>query len=426
MGIEVIGEADRDVGWLGSLESGSAREKDVRESRAHASGAAAPVQVNGAKNFTVNGKTYGKLDMIGKGGSSRVYRVITPSNEIYALKRVSLDRTDQETMQGYMNEIALLRRLDGNERIIQLVESEVRGGSKGHLMLVMECGEVDLARLIAAKQSTALDMVWVSYYWKQMLEAVHVIHEEKIVHSDLKPANFVLVKGELKLIDFGIANAIANDTTNIQRDHQIGTVNYMSPESIEVAEGNTRLKVGRPSDVWSLGCILYQMIYGTPPFHQLSVLQKMRAIPDPSNVIDFPEQAIPIVPQPRGTSGGSNGNVPAPPKKLHHLAKTVPKEVIESLKSCLMKNPKERETIPQLLEAGWLHPKGRSGELNLSPDEVVIDRDLLRQVVTWAVSVALTTGMPQEGNEFEETLSVIFVIILLACYSVYIFVYSKR
>ena len=54
-----------------------------------------------------------------------------------------------------------------------------------------------------------------------MLEAVHVIHEEKIVHSDLKPANFVLVKGQLKLIDFGIANAIANDTTNIHRDHQV-------------------------------------------------------------------------------------------------------------------------------------------------------------------------------------------------------------
>lgn len=54
-----------------------------------------------------------------------------------------------------------------------------------------------------------------------MLQAVHVIHEEKIVHSDLKPANFVLVRGQLKLIDFGIANAIANDTTNIQRDHQV-------------------------------------------------------------------------------------------------------------------------------------------------------------------------------------------------------------
>jgi serine/threonine-protein kinase TTK/MPS1 len=55
----------------------------------------------------------------------------------------------------------------------------------------------------------------------QMFQAVHVIHEEKIVHSDLKPANFVLVRGQLKLIDFGIANAIANDTTNIQRDHQV-------------------------------------------------------------------------------------------------------------------------------------------------------------------------------------------------------------
>ena len=53
------------------------------------------------------------------------------------------------------------------------------------------------------------------------MQAVHVIHEEKIVHSDLKPANFVLVRGQLKLIDFGIANAIANDTTNIQRDHQV-------------------------------------------------------------------------------------------------------------------------------------------------------------------------------------------------------------
>lgn len=57
---------------------------------------------------------------------------------------------------------------------------------------------------------------------EQMLQAVHVIHEEKIVHSDLKPANFVLVRGQVKLIDFGIANAIANDTTNIQRDHQVG------------------------------------------------------------------------------------------------------------------------------------------------------------------------------------------------------------
>ena len=67
------------------------------------------------------------------------------ANEIYAIKRVSLDKTDPETMSGYMNEIALLKRLEGNSRIIRLIDSEVRrgpGGSRGYLMLVMECGEI--------------------------------------------------------------------------------------------------------------------------------------------------------------------------------------------------------------------------------------------------------------------------------------------
>lgn len=61
----------------------------------------------------------------------------------------------------------------------------------------------------------------VRLYWEQMLEAVHTIHEERIVHGDLKPANFVCVQGRLKLIDFGIAKAIQNDTTNIVRENQV-------------------------------------------------------------------------------------------------------------------------------------------------------------------------------------------------------------
>jgi serine/threonine protein kinase len=67
-----------------------------------------------------------------------------------------------------------------------------------------------------------------------MVEAVGTIHEQKIVHSDLKPANFLFVEGALKLIDFGIAkqDTSKSDTTNIVRDHQVGTVNYMSPEAI--------------------------------------------------------------------------------------------------------------------------------------------------------------------------------------------------
>ena len=205
-------------------------------------------------------------------------------------------------------------------------------------------------------------MVWVAYYFKQMLQAVQVIHEEKIVHSDLKPANFVLVKGQLKLIDFGIANAIANDTTNIQRDHQIGTVNYMSPEAIELPEGRERLKLGRPSDVWSLGCILYQMVYGRPPFQHLSTMyHKMKAIPDASYEIEYPEYAVPSVPKekkPEGGEGGAEGEESqrpkTPPVPLEHLKRRVRSDVIQTMKSCLMRNPKQRAVIPDLLQDDWL------------------------------------------------------------------------
>ncbi|KAG6844604.1 hypothetical protein H0H87_005538 [Tephrocybe sp. NHM501043] len=350
---------------------------------------AAPIPSSQAnRSLMVNKRVYARLDMIGKGGSSRVYRVFDSANAIYAIKRVALDKTDSETMSGYMNEIALLKRLAGNSRIIRLIDSEVKpgpGGSKGYLMLVMECGEVDLAKLISEAIYEPLDMVRVAGFWKQvsaviplyclavyhlvikMLQAVHVIHEEKIVHSDLKPANFVIVKGQLKLIDFGIANAIANDTTNIQRDHQIGTVNFMSPEAIELPDGMRRLKVGRPSDIWSLGCILYQMIYGCPPFQHLNVYQKMKAIPDSAHVIDFPEYSLPLAPMPRSSNGAASGTA-TPPKRLDHLKTKVRGVVIDTMKGCLLRNPKERSTIPQLLSQNWL----AMTDPELAPDETIV------------------------------------------------------
>jgi serine/threonine protein kinase len=136
-------------------------------------------------------------------------------------------------------------------------------------------------------------MNFIRLTWQQMLSAVHCIHEERIIHSDLKPANFLFVRGCLKLIDFGIAKAIQrDDTVNIYRESQVGTLNYMSPESIldtgEGVNGGLRMKCGRPSDVWSLGCILYQMCYGKTPFAELNMFQKLQAIVDPKHEILFP------------------------------------------------------------------------------------------------------------------------------------------
>ena len=69
---------------------------------------------------------------------------------------------------------------------------------------------------------------------KQFGVGFQVIHREGIVHSDLKPANFLIAGGFLKLIDFGIASAVGDDKTHVTKDNLIGTFNFMSPEAIQV------------------------------------------------------------------------------------------------------------------------------------------------------------------------------------------------
>ena len=71
----------------------------------------------------------------------------------------------------------------------------------------MECGSIDLAGFLR-KNRAKITEGELKGFWRQMLEAVHVIHQQGIIHRDLKPANFLLVEGRLKLIDFGIAHTL--------------------------------------------------------------------------------------------------------------------------------------------------------------------------------------------------------------------------
>jgi tRNA A-37 threonylcarbamoyl transferase component Bud32 len=169
----------------------------------------------------VNGVPYSRLELIGKGGSSKVYKIMATQGKILAMKRVKLDGADEAMIFSYKNEITLLNRLKGCDSIIKLYDSEI-DQANGYITMIMEYGEIDLAKLLHRQQGKAINENFIRLYWQQMLEAVHAIHEERIVHSDLKPANFLVVEGSLKLIDFGIAKAIQNDTTNIVRESQVG------------------------------------------------------------------------------------------------------------------------------------------------------------------------------------------------------------
>ncbi|XP_061676567.1 dual specificity protein kinase Ttk isoform X2 [Syngnathoides biaculeatus] len=277
------------------------------------------------ETIMIKSKRFFILKMIGRGGSSKVYQVLDEKKQLFAVKYVNLEEADAQTAESYKNEIEHLNHLQQySDQIIKLYDYEI---TNNYIYMVMECGNLDLNTWLRNRMT--VNPLERKFYWKNMLEAVHTIHKHGIVHSDLKPANFVIVNASLKLIDFGIANRIQPDVTSIMKDSQVGTLNYMPPEAIKDTSsqhGKGCSKISPKGDVWSLGCILYCMTYRKTPFQSITnQIAKLHAIIDSCHKIEFPDISE--------------------------------KDLLDVLKRCLVRNPRERISIVELLEHPYLQLK---------------------------------------------------------------------
>ncbi|TDG49549.1 hypothetical protein AWZ03_004040 [Drosophila navojoa] len=277
----------------------------------------------------IKNHVYHIIRKLGCGGSSSVYLARRKdTGQEFALKVVDL-QADPVVVQGYLNETKLLEKLQGNVCVVSLYDYQLlRQESK--LYMVMEKGDCDLNKILQGF-TTNLPLYNLMNILYQMLQAVNYIHQNGVIHSDLKPANFLMVNGRLKLIDFGIASNIAVDSTSIIKFSQAGTFNYISPEALtDISSGSSpmrgsnqpKIKISTKSDVWSLGCILYLLLYQKTPFgHIRNINAKMSAIASPGTSIEYP--ALPIY---------------------------YPLMLVHMVKNCLQLNPKKRPSCVDLLK----------------------------------------------------------------------------
>ncbi|CAJ0955620.1 unnamed protein product, partial [Mesorhabditis belari] len=291
--------------------------------------------------LTINGQLFRKDNIVGKGGSSVVWSAANmATKQEVAIKIVSLNE-DHGVIEAYTNEIAILEELKDCRRVIHLFDHEFMYEQQ-LLYIVLEKGATDFGTFIKERhRSKAINATFIHFYWEEMLLCVQTIHEKGIIHKDLKPANFLLVGGDLKLIDFGISTQMPKNQDSLQSSVILGTPSYMAPEMLQ-STGETTAKV----DVWSLGCILYAIVYGRTPFQKYRVTsEKIKAICNPKVEIDFPP---------------------------HHDSL-----LVETMKWCLVRDPRRRASIKELLEHPFCDSRRKQPSASDSSALVDFAADLL-------------------------------------------------
>lgn len=242
---------------LSDSSHGGLPSREERQERPSREGTAqrAAQDVVGLKDFQLG-------DCLGKGAFGSVYRALNwNTGETVAIKQVRLENLGGVELKTIMLEIDLLKNL--NHPNIVKYNGFVK--SSESLYIILEYCENGSLHSIC-KNFGKFPENLVALYMSQVLHGLLYLHEQGVIHRDIKGANILTTKeGLVKLADFGVATK----ASGLDQASVVGTPYWMAPEVIELSGAATS------SDIWSLGCTVIELIEGKPPYHKLQPMQAL-------------------------------------------------------------------------------------------------------------------------------------------------------
>ncbi|MEW6195667.1 MAG: protein kinase [Bacteroidota bacterium] len=209
---------------------------------------------------------YRIVSVLGKGGMGIVYKAYDTKLDRYvAIKLLNAQTYDRERFIERFKREAKNQAKLSHPNIVTVYGFIEYGDLLG---IVMEYVEGESLEKVIQRQGR-FNLYDVIYILKQALLGLGYAHSKGFVHRDIKPSNIILNKeGITKIMDFGISKSLF-DKNMTKTGSKIGTVYYMSPEQIKSDDVTNRC------DIYSLGCTVYEMIVGTPPFDYQSEYEVM-------------------------------------------------------------------------------------------------------------------------------------------------------
>ncbi|XP_054908805.1 mitogen-activated protein kinase kinase kinase 19 [Poeciliopsis prolifica] len=277
---ELISLDERDIS--AALENSEHGKKELHGEEEHVSGKKASPEVarNDGNTYLGSGLvandtiTWAKGEVLGKGAYGTVYCGLTSQGKLIAVKQVCLDSSDPDAAKKeysrLQGEVELLKTLRHSnivgflgtslyQHVVSIFMEYIPGGSIASIL----------------HRFGPLPERVLALYTHQILEGVAFLHQNRVIHRDLKGNNVMLMPtGVIKLIDFGCARRLSclnhtapNSGELLKSIH--GTPYWMAPEVINESG------YGRKSDIWSVGCTVFEMATGKPP---LAHMDKMAAL----------------------------------------------------------------------------------------------------------------------------------------------------